>query len=89
MIRARRGWAARQDIESAGATVEHGTGRVRADLRAYGLAVMRHAIIDWSLDLPLSDAGFESDDFDAEAGDEIVAAIDAHYAQARRGTDSK
>lgn len=92
-IRPKRGWEASNRIQASGAKVTgvdaDGNPAFALDLVAYGMAVLEHAILAWSLDGEPGSAAFLSDDFDADLGDEMVKAIDAYYKSQRRGPQGK
>lgn len=92
-IRKRRGWAAHNRVQSAAVGIDgvdsEGNPVIKIDLLAMGLAEMETAIVSWSLDLPVSRAGFESEDFDPALGDEIVKAIQAYYRDQGRSKAGK
>ncbi len=91
-VRARRSWAARQRVDSAGVKIipdrDGGTQHEgRIDALARGLAVLETAVLSWEgvrdaegKPLPASRAGYVHEDFDPELGDWLVDAIDAVYA---------
>jgi hypothetical protein len=54
------------------------------DLLAQGLAVLEEHVIEWTLPLPATRAGFLHDDFDEELGDWLVARIGEIVEDGRR-----
>ena len=92
-IKGRRSWADSKRIDSASVSMTApGAGSemfMRADLLGRGIAILESAIVAWSLPIPPTRAGFESDDFDDDLGEWLIDQIDAHYASERRTTDAR